>query len=143
MAFPLLFSRRSDAIIFFMFFMFTLKNIWAIHTTLYRVCCIEYTLLFVNAQFYIVLCISHSNCIFFFLDLNNLIARNQHYFWKTYEKMCISVSNFYMKIVNNKHTLLYNFPTIHWIQWYNGLCELTNYVLKNPFFFLIQILICS
>ena len=38
---------------------------WAIHTTLYRVCCIEYTWLFVNAQCYAVLCISHSKCIFF------------------------------------------------------------------------------
>ena len=43
---------------------FLLIFIWAIHTTLYRVCCIEYTWLFVNAQFYAVLCISHSKCIF-------------------------------------------------------------------------------
>ena len=105
-------------------------NIWAIHTTLYRVCCTEYTWLFVNAQFYAVLCISHTKCIFFW-DLNNLIARNQHYFWKTYEnvytifsitqfdcmkqiqllktyeKMCISVSNFYMKMINNNYTLIF------------------------------------
>ena len=40
--------------------------------------------------------------------------------------MCISVANFYMKIINNKHTLLYNLPAIHSIQRYNGLCELTN-----------------
>ena len=40
------------------------KISWAIHTTLYRVCCIEYTWLFVNAQFYAVLCISHSKCNF-------------------------------------------------------------------------------
>ena len=33
-------------------------------TTLHCVCCIEYTWLFVNAQFYAVLCISHSKCIF-------------------------------------------------------------------------------
>ena len=45
---------------------------------------------------------------------------------KTYKKMCISVSDFYMKIINNKHTLFYNLPTIHSIQRYNGLCELTN-----------------
>ena len=38
---------------------------WAILMILYRVCCIEYTWLFVNAQFYAVLCISHSKCIFF------------------------------------------------------------------------------
>ena len=38
--------------------------IWAIHTTLYRICCIEYTWLFVNIKFYAVLCISHSKCIF-------------------------------------------------------------------------------
>ena len=30
-----------------------------------------------------------------------------------------------MKIINNKHTLMYNLPTIHSIQRYNGLCELT------------------
>ena len=51
--------------------------------------CIVYvvlnTWLFVNAQFYVVLCISHWKCIFW--DLNNLIARNQHYFWKTFEKI--------------------------------------------------------
>ena len=34
---------------------------------------------------------------------------------KTHEKMCIIVSNFYMKITNNKHTLLYNLTTIHLI----------------------------
>ena len=44
--------------------------------------------------------------------------------------MCISVSDFYMKIINNRHTLLYNFPTIHSIQQYYGLCELTIYVFK-------------
>ena len=64
-----------------------IKNyIWAIHTILYRVCCIEYTLLFVNAQFYAILCISYSKCIFW--HLNNLIGRNQHCFWKTYENIC-------------------------------------------------------
>ena len=61
-------------------------NIWAIHTTLYRVCCIECTWLFVNAQFYAVLCISHSKCIFF-LHLNNLLAENQLYFWKISENI--------------------------------------------------------
>ena len=59
---------------------------WAIHTTLYRVCCIEYTWLFVNAQFYGVLCISHYKC--------------EHV-----KKICLSVSDFYMKIINNNHTL--------------------------------------
>ena len=58
-----------------------LGNNWAIHTTLYGVYCMEYTWLFVNAQFYAVLCISHSKCF------NNLIARNQHYFGKTYENI--------------------------------------------------------
>ena len=52
--------------------------ICAIHTTLYRVCCIEYTWLFVNAQCFAVLCISHSKYIFW--HLNNLIARIEHYF---------------------------------------------------------------
>ena len=44
---------------------------------------------------------------------------------KTYEKMCTSVSNFYIKIIINKHTLLYNLPTIHSRQRYYSLCELT------------------
>ena len=42
------------------------------------------------------------------------------------KKMCTSVSDFYMKIINNKHTLLYILPTIHSIQRYYDLCELTN-----------------
>ena len=44
---------------------------------------------------------------------------------KTYEKMCISVTDFYMDIINNMHTLLYNRPTIQSIQRYNDLSELT------------------
>ena len=40
------------------------ENNWAIHTTVYRVCCIKYIWLFVNAQFYVVFCSSHSKCIF-------------------------------------------------------------------------------
>ena len=40
--------------------------------------------------------------------------------------MCISVSDFYMKTIHNKHALLYNCPTIHSIQRYYDLCELTN-----------------
>ena len=55
-----------------------LNNIWAIHTTLYRVCCIEYIWLLLKAQCYVILCISYSKCIFF------LIHQNQHNFWKTY-----------------------------------------------------------
>ena len=39
-------------------------QIWAIHTTLYRVCCIECTWLLVNAQLCAVLCISLSKCMF-------------------------------------------------------------------------------
>ena len=50
---------------------------------------------------------------------------------KTYEKMCISVTDFYMKIVKNKHTLLYNLPIIHSIQRYNGLWILIKYYLKQ------------
>ena len=38
--------------------------------------------------------------------------------------MCINVSDFYMKIINNKHTLLYNRLTTYLLQRYNGLCEL-------------------
>ena len=45
--------------------------------------------------------------------------------------MCIRVSNFYMKIINNKHTLFYNRPTIHSTQRYNDLCELTNCFSKS------------
>ena len=45
-----------------------LNNIWAIHMTLYRVCCIEYTWLLLKAQCYAILCISYSKCIFFFCD---------------------------------------------------------------------------
>ena len=43
------------------------------------------------------------------------------------KKMWIIVSNFYMKIINKKHTLLYNLPIMHSIQRYNGLCELTKW----------------
>ena len=112
-----------------------------------RVCCIEYTWLFVNTQFITVLRILHFKCIFFGL-LNNLTARNQHNFWETYENiytffihtfehmknMCISVSHFQMKIINNKHTLLYNFTTI----W---LCELTNLIKCSMLSFWSLILI--
>ena len=45
-------------------FLIFLHNIGAIHMTLYRVYSIQYTWLFVNAQFYAVLCISHFKCIF-------------------------------------------------------------------------------
>ena len=44
--------------------------------------------------------------------------------------MCISVLDFYRKIINNKHTLLYNRPTIRSIQRYNDLCELINCLKK-------------
>ena len=57
----------------------TVRNSWTIQTTLYRVCCIEYTWLFVNAQCYDVLCILNSKCISFWHS-NNLIARNQDNF---------------------------------------------------------------
>ena len=99
----------------------TQTNSWALHMTLYRVCCIEYTWLFVNAQFYAVLCISH---------LNNLKPRKPTLLLKNVWNicMCISVSDFYMKIINNKHTLLYNRPTIHSVQRYPRLRELTKYV---------------
>ena len=50
---------------------------------------------------------------------------------KNYEKTCISLSDFYRKIINNKHTLLYNLPIIQSIQRYNGLCELTNPLFEN------------
>ena len=59
---------------------FIYGNNWAIHTILYRVCCSEYSWLFVNALFYAVLCIPHSKCIF-------LTFNQQHYFRKTYENI--------------------------------------------------------
>ena len=46
-------------------------------------------------------------------------------------KKNVSVSDFNVKIINNKHTMLYNLPTIHAIQRYNGLCELTKWALKT------------
>ena len=58
---------------------------WAIHTTLYRICCIEYTWLFVNAQCYVVWCISYFKCIFFWHS-NILIARNQYNFLKSFKQ---------------------------------------------------------
>ena len=36
-----------------------------------------------------------------------------------------------MKIISNKHTLLYNCPTIHSIQRDNGLSELTTHVFQS------------
>ena len=74
---------------------------WVIHTTLYRVCYIEYTWLLLNAQFYAVLCILHSKSIFLtfkqfdetdttfekpmkpyahFFHSHNLVARNEYNF---------------------------------------------------------------
>ena len=54
-----------------------------------------------------------------FIHSHNLIAETSTTFEKHMKKMCISVSDFYMKIINNKHILLYNRP----IQRYKGLCE--------------------
>ena len=88
--------------------------------------------------------ILHSKCIFF-LHLNNLIARNQHCFWKTYthffsftfdsmepmqllktyEKNVYKCIGFLHENYQQQHALLYNLPTIHSIQRYKGLCELT------------------
>ena len=167
------------------------------HTTLYRVCCIEYIWLFVNAQMLCCIVYFVLQMYFFFWHSNetNTTFKKHISFTqfdstkpiqllKTYEKMCmyldfvscmlywihlvvcersnamlycalripnvffchsndtnttfekhmkkmcgISVSDFYMKIINNKLTLLYNRPTIHSLQRYNGLCELTNCVL--------------
>ena len=79
---------------------------------------------------------------FFFWHSNNLITRNQHNFWKPYQNMCSDVLDFYMKIINNKHTLLYNLPTIHWIQWYNGLCELFNWLQRSKEFHKLQLSEC-
>ena len=46
------------------------------------------------------------------------------------KKICRIISDFDMKIINNKYTLLYNRPTIHSIQQYNYLCKLRAYVFK-------------
>ena len=80
--------------------------------TLYRVGCIEYTWLFVNVQFYSVLCISHLKC-FFFLAFKQFDSTKSIQLLKVYRIFTWKLS-----------TLLYNLPTIHSIQWYNGLCEL-------------------
>ena len=52
-----------------------LKNMWAIHTTLYRVCCIAYTGLFVNAQSMLMYCVFGFLNVFFW-HLKNLILKN-------------------------------------------------------------------
>ena len=77
-----------------------LKTYYAIHTTLYCVSCIEYTWLFVNAQFYAVLCISYSKCIFFWHS-DNLIAQNQRNFLKTYE----NIHSFSFTLFNSMKTI--------------------------------------
>ena len=104
-----------------------------------HVCCIEYTWLFANAQCYDVLCISNSKCIFLTFKQFDSTKPTQHlkniytFFsfaqcdLETYEENYTHESDFYMKIINNKHTMLYNRPTIHSIQRYNALCELTNF----------------
>ena len=83
--------------------------------TLCRVCCIEYTWLFVNAQCYVVLCISYSKWIFFFWYSHNLKARNQHNFWIGFFTWNLSITSSHCCII------------IHSIQRYNNLCELTHY----------------
>ena len=104
---------------------------WTIHTTLYRKCCIEYTWLFVNAHCYDVLCISNLKNIFLaFKQLDSMKPiqllkniwklihifficsiwyheNNTTFFINIWKKMCIKVSDFYMKIINNKRILLY------------------------------------
>ena len=98
---------------------------WKIHKTLYHVSCIEYTWLFMNGQREVVLCISYTKCIFLaFKQFDSTKPIKQ---LKNMKEICISVLNFYMKTINNKHPLLFNCPTIHTIQRYNSLCELTNY----------------
>ena len=57
------------------------------------------------------------------------------------KKVCISVSNFYMKIINNEHTLLYSRPTIHSIQRYNGLSELIKYSRVKALFLAFHALV--
>ena len=92
-------------------------NIWAIHMTLNTLGC----LWTINSMLYCVFRIPNV----FFCHSNDTNTT----FEKHMKKMCgISVSDFYMKIINNKLTLLYNRPTIHSKQRYNGLCELTDYI---------------
>ena len=55
--------------------------------------------------------------------------------------MCKAVSDFQMKIISNKHTLQYNRPTIHSIQRYNDLCDLTKYLsLKQVLLLFLKLL---
>ena len=49
----------------------TALNNWAIHTTLYHVCCIEYTWFFVNAHCYAVLCSLCTSVAFYISGLEN------------------------------------------------------------------------
>ena len=105
-------------------FLKTLENIWAIHTTLYRVCCIEFTWLYVNAQFYVVLCISYFKCIFFWHS-HNSIPWNQYNFLK----------NFWKHMGNS-----YDFVScmLYWIllvvcEWLNAMLYCVFRIL-NPFF---------
>ena len=87
-------------------------------------CCIVYRL-------YCVFRIPHV-FFFFFWHSNNLTKPTQR-LKKIWKKLCKGVLDFYMKIINNKHTLLYIRPTIHSIQRYNGLCELTKYIPPDEF----------
>ena len=66
-------------------------------------------------------------CVFrilkvFFLVLTQFVSRKATQLLKTYEK---NLSDFYMKIIINKHMLLYIRQTICSIQQYNSLGELT------------------
>ena len=73
--------------------------------------------LFVNAQFYAVLCISHYKCIFFFWAFKQFDIVKPIQFLKTYKKNVNKCIEFLHEIINNKHTLLYNLPTIYSIQY--------------------------
>ena len=93
------------------------------YTILYRVCCIEYTLGCLWTHNAMLYCVFRTPNVFFFLAFKRFDGTKPIQLLNTYEK---SISDFDMKIINNKHTLLYNRPIIHSIQRYNGLCELTN-----------------
>ena len=128
----------------------TLGCLWTLNATLYCVFRIPNVLLWhlnnLIARNQHNFWKTYENIYTFFCHSHNLLAWSQYNFWKTYKKMFISVSDFYMKIINNKHTLLYNLPTIYWKQRYKGLCELTTYFAwftrSNPFNIVSKISSC-
>ena len=90
--------------------------------TLYRVCCIEYIWLFVNAQCYVVLCISYSKWIF--LAFKQFNSTKPIQIFKTY--------------VGNSHDIVsYMLYWIHLVVCERSmLCCIVYFIFQMYFFFL-------